>query len=89
MSLGAVSRDMIAHSNLGNYTKPMEKQKDVAGWMDENNLTSHKFAVAVRYSPGAVSKWRQKITLPSERAEREIIKVQKRKGWTPFPSRYF
>lgn len=65
----------------------MEKQKTIADWMDENELTAVEFAIAIRYSQGAVSKWRQRLVAPTERAERAILRVQKRKGWTAFPAR--
>ena len=65
----------------------MEKQKTVADWLDENELTTSAFAFAVDYSPGAVSKWRQKLSFPGPRALKKIIAVQKRCGWTEFPSR--
>ncbi len=64
----------------------MEK-KSIAKWMDENNLTTAAFALAVRYSPGAVSKWRQELTNPTPRAEKAILRAQARRGWTPFPAR--
>jgi DNA-binding transcriptional regulator YiaG len=65
----------------------MQKQKNVAGWMDENGLTIASLAFAVHYSPGAVAKWRQEISHPTERAEKAILRAQKRRGWTPFPAR--
>ena len=55
--------------------------------MDENGLTVTEFALAVQYSYGAVSKWRQKISSPTARAEKAIVRAQKRRGWTPFPER--
>jgi hypothetical protein len=65
----------------------MEKQKTVSQWIDENGLTTLDVALAIRYSPGAVSKWRQEISHPTARAEKKLIEMQKRRGWTPFPAR--
>lgn len=65
----------------------MSEQKTIAKWMDENGLTIAGLAFAVRYSPGAVAKWRQEISNPTLRAEKSILRAQKRRGWTPFPAR--
>ncbi len=63
------------------------KKQTIADWLEENNLTSHAFANEINYSAGAVMKWRQQQAHPTERAEKAIIRVQKRRGWTPFPAR--
>ncbi len=65
----------------------MANNKTVNEWMEENGLTTLELANAVRYSTGAVSKWRQQIVFPSPRTEKAIRRAQMRRGWTPFPQR--
>jgi DNA-binding transcriptional regulator YiaG len=65
----------------------MTKIKTVSEWMDENKLASSALAFEIDYSPGAVSKWRQKASFPSGRALKAILRAQKRCGWTPFPEK--
>ncbi len=65
----------------------MAKQQTIADWMDENEITSDALADAVKYSHGAVTKWRQQVARPTARAEKAIVRAQKRRGWTPFPAR--
>ncbi len=61
--------------------------RDVNRWMEENSLTIWSFAQATGYSFGASAKWRSGKSYPSARAEKEIARTQKRRGWTPFPPR--
>ncbi len=61
--------------------------RPIRDWMDENKLTTYKLALITNFSPGAVSKWRQNISKPTERAEKRIVSAQNKYGWTPFPAR--
>ena len=65
----------------------MKTKNVVAGWMDLNALTIDSLADAVRYSHGAVAKWRQDLSFPGPRAEKAIRRAQERRGWSPFPMR--
>ncbi len=63
------------------------EHRPIRDWMDLNKISSWEFALATKFSLGAVSKWRQNISYPFPRTEKKIRRVVKRHGWTEFPPR--
>ena len=65
----------------------MTKTKTVNDWLEWNRLTSDSFARTLGCSKGAVDKWRQELSYPSQVFLLVIKAAIKKNGWTEFPER--